>query len=75
MNQNARLLSYLEQHGSITRLEAQTELGILNLWQRVRELEKLSVCIRHDPQVEVKDRFGQTCHVTRYVLEDKFAYG
>ena len=74
MNQNARLLSYLEQHGSITSLEAVDNLGILRLSERVREIEKLGIQINHCP-VEVPNRFGQTCHITRYVLEDKFAYG
>lgn len=38
--QNARLLAYLIKHHFITRLEAAREpLFIMNLWQRVSELE------------------------------------
>lgn len=66
MTQNARLISYLTQHGSITRLEGFTELGIANLWIRVSEIEALGWVISRD-RVQVPTRDGHT-YVTRYTL-------
>ena len=68
MSQPARLLNYLQQHKSITRLEAATHLGIMNLWARIADLEELEFVIQHEEQVEVVDRFGKKCRVTRYTL-------
>ena len=68
MTQNARLLNWLETRGPITRLEAARDLGIMNLWQRIAELEGLGYVIDHEDQVEVQDRFGNKCRVTRYRL-------
>lgn len=69
MTQNARLISYLTQHGSITQLEAFNALGICRLSERVRELEALGWIIRHD-HVQVPSRHLATGHtyVTRYTL-------
>lgn len=69
MSQTARLLSYLEQHPEgITRLEAARDLGIMNLWCRVSEIERLGYIFERQDGVEVPDRFGKTCRVTRYKL-------
>ena len=68
MSQPARLLNYLERHGSITRLEAARELGIMNLWSRVSDLERLGCVVRREDGVKVPDRFGKQCAVTRYTL-------
>lgn len=66
-SQVARLLAYLERHGSITRLEAVRELGIMNLWSRVADLEKLGFVIGREDGVRVPTRDGETT-VTRYTL-------
>ena len=67
--QNGRLLAYLEAHPQgITRLEAARDLGIMNLWCRVSEIEALGYVIGREDGVEVPDRFGKTCRVTRYRL-------
>lgn len=66
MTQNSALRDYLNNHGSITRIESFQELGITNLWQRIRELEASGYLIRREDGVEVRDRRGATCRVTRY---------
>lgn len=68
MSQPARLLVYLETHGSITRLEAARDLGIMNLWSRVSDLERLGCVVQREDGVKVQDRFGKQCAVTRYTL-------
>jgi hypothetical protein len=72
-SQPARLLAYLEQHNSITRLEAFNELGIANLWCRVSDLERLGHFIERE-DVKVPNRLGQTVTVTEYTLT-RVAYG
>jgi len=69
MPQNAKLLTYLEAHGSITTLEAMERLRILRLSQRVIELERLGILIEHQPE---KTKNG--ARVIRYRL-NKFPYG
>ena len=69
MTQNAKLLTYLESHGSITTLEAMERLRILRLSQRVIELERLGILIEHLPE---KTQSG--ARVIRYRL-NKVAYG
>ena len=67
--QNGRLLNWLETHrDGITRLEAARDLGIMNLWCRVSEIEALGYVIGREDGVEVPDRFGKVCRVTRYTL-------
>ena len=64
--------AYLDQHGSITRLQAASELGIMNLWQRISEIEP-TYPIRREDNVKVPDRRGKICHVTRYWKAQQFA--
>ena len=66
MSQPSRLLVYLQQHKSVTRLEAANELGIMNLWCRITDIEKLGWVIGRET-ISVPTRDGHT-HVTRYTL-------
>ena len=67
MSQNGKLLAYLQQHGSVTQLEAFNGMGICRLSERVRELESLGFVIEHR-SVTVPARDGKTARVTRYRL-------
>ena len=69
MTQLAKLLTYLEAHGSITTLEAMERLRILRLSERCRELERLGILIEHKPE---KTPGG--AREVRYRLQ-KVAYG
>ena len=42
------LLDYLQQHGSVTGLQALSELGIMNYKGRIHDLRKLGYTIRTD---------------------------
>ena len=66
MSQNGRLLAHLEQHGSITSMEAFVMLGITQLSARISELEKLDYVIARDP-VKVPTRDGKA-NILRYRL-------
>ncbi len=64
MTQNAKLLSYLEQHPhGITQLEAFNLLGCCRLSERVRELQTLGYVLDHRPE-----RTANGARVIRYVL-------
>ena len=65
MNQHQLILDYIEEHGSITTMEAFLYLGITKLSTRVSELIRRGVKISKVP-VKVPDRRGKLCRVTRY---------
>ena len=65
MNQHQLILDYIEEHGSITTMEAFLNLGITKLSTRVSELIRRGVKISKVP-VKVPDRRGKLCRVTRY---------
>lgn len=67
MSQNAKLLSYLQTHSSITTLEAMTHLGVCRLSERVRELEALGWVLRHE-RVSVPTRDGKRASVVAYSI-------
>lgn len=67
MNQRDRILTYLEENGSITALDAVKELGILQLSARLVELEKRGY--RFDKKQESSlNRYGEKVYYTRYSL-------
>ena len=65
--QNDRIIDYMERFGSITQLEALQDLGVLRLASRISDLRSLGVPIESE-MVEVKNRYGEKCHVKRYRL-------
>ena len=65
--QNARLLDYLKEHGSITPLISWTECGIYRLSARIYDLRRAGHIIS-DEIVTVRNRFGEKCHVAKYTL-------
>ena len=70
MTQLDKLMNYLESHDGITTLEATIQLGICRLSERIRELEREGVSVRHDPE-----KTPNGARVIRYRLDDKVAYG
>jgi hypothetical protein len=66
--QTERLAAWLRAHGSITPLEAWSELGIYRLAARINDLRKQNVPIDTET-VTVRNRFGEPCTVARYVYE------
>ena len=66
MTQDERVIEYIEQHGSITSLEAIRELGNTRLAATMHRLKR-EHCITTET-VEVPNRDGKACHVARYSL-------
>lgn len=62
-----RIRKYLEDFGSITQLQALTDLGIMRLASRISEMRKDGEPIG-DRIIEVKNRYGETCRVKEYYI-------
>lgn len=69
LTQNDRILDYMDEHGSITQLEAIQELGVMRLASRISDLRRMGFPIESTTQ-QVKNRYGETCRVKRYSLGD-----
>lgn len=67
-NQNERILEYLEEFGSITQLDALSDLGIMRLASRISDLRRLGYPIVSEIET-VKNRFGEKVHIKRYRME------
>lgn len=68
MTQTDLVLEYMKQNGSITQLEAITELGVMRLGARIWDLKDQGVVI-HAEQETRKNRYGKPVHYARYRLE------
>ena len=66
--QAQRILDYMQEHGSITQLEALKDLGVFRLASRISELRKNGHQISSQ-MVKVENRYGETCRVKRYSLK------
>ncbi len=64
--QKYELLRYLQEHGSITGLEALTQLGIMSYTKKISQLRAAGIIIRNEWQTK-RSRFGVKRFV-RYVL-------
>jgi hypothetical protein len=67
MNQNKRLLTYLEQGKKVNPLEAWNNLGIYRLASRVCDLRKEGIEVK-DEWLDVSNRFGEFVKVKQYYL-------
>ena len=65
--QSERIMRYMQEHGSVTQLEALNELGVLRLASRISELRRDGYPIESQ-MVSVENRYGEKCRVKRYSL-------
>ena len=68
MNQIQTVLTHLEQHGSITPLEAMERHGIMRLGARIYDLRRMGYKITRISVYSV-NRYGNWVRYARYVLE------
>ena len=68
MTQCERVLKYIDDFGSITQLEAMTDLGIMRLASRVNDLRKAGYPLTAT-MVFSKNRYGEQTHFARYSME------
>ena len=65
--QTQRVLTYMEEHGSISPLEAIRDIGCLRLASRISDLRRQGVKIESET-VTVMNRFGDKTYIKRYRL-------
>lgn len=65
MNQHKAIMDYLDAHGSITPMQAFSDLGITKLSTRVSELIRRGYKVRKIP-TEGKNRYGENVRFMRY---------
>ena len=62
------LLDYLQQHGSVTGLQALSELGIMNYKGRIHDLRKMGYAIRTD-YITRMNAHGEVKTFAQYTLK------
>lgn len=65
MTQTEKVYEYINKHGSITSLEAYTELGITQLGARIFEMKNAGLKIKKTPK-KVKNRNGEEIRIVAY---------
>lgn len=68
MTQKERLLRWFKDNGSITRAEAFTELGIVEMPARICELERMGYEFDRET-IFKKNRYGDNVFFTKYTLK------
>ena len=66
-SQCEKILDYIDRFGSITTLQAFTDLGCTRLASRICDLRQKGYAIA-DKQEKSKNRFGETVHYKRYYI-------
>jgi hypothetical protein len=69
MTQQEAILDYINRFGSITPMQAFSDLGITKLATRVSEMKKDGITLKHE-SIKCKTRLGRTTHYTRYSFEE-----
>ena len=67
MTQAERIINFMEEHGSITSMEAFRKLGITKLTTRISEMRASGMEIDGEV-IKSKNRFGEKTHYMRYTL-------
>lgn len=67
MTQNERILKYMQDHGSISNMEAVNDLRIARLASRIHDIRRLGIGITSRTEYG-ENEYGRY-HYTRYSLE------
>lgn len=67
--QAQRVLSYMQEFGSITQLDALRDLSVMRLASRISDLRREGYIITGKNEA-VKNRHGETCYIKRYSVKD-----
>ena len=65
-----RVLDYMRDFGGITQHQASLDLGVQRLASRISEIKKMGIHVTSE-FVPVQNRYGETCHIKRYKLEEQ----
>ena len=70
MTQKERLLRWFNDNDSITRAEAFTELGIVEMPARICELERMGYEFTRET-ISKRNRYGENVCFTKYTLKGR----
>lgn len=70
MTQKERIYHYMKDFGSITPIQAFSDLGITKLSTRIGEMIKLGIKIEKE-KITVKNRYGDETEVMKYTLGEE----
>ena len=70
MNQKERIINYMKNNGSITPMEAFSELGITKLSTRISEMTREGVEVDRQ-MVKGKNRYNESVSYMEYRLHDR----
>lgn len=68
-SQCKQILQYMEDFGSITPLDAMTDLGVMRLAARISDLRRAGYRISRKTET-AKNRYGRAVRYARYRLEE-----
>ena len=66
-NQEQRILKYIEDHGSITALDAMRDIGVMRLSSRISEMRRKGINIQKRKE-QTETRYGERYNIVRYWL-------
>lgn len=69
MTQTEIILRHLEEHGSITQLDALQEYGIMRLASRICDIKRAGVDVIKETETS-KNRYGEPVRYARYRLRE-----
>lgn len=69
MTQTEKILSFMQENGSITPLDALSEFGCMRLAARISDLRVQGHKIKSERESS-KNRYGECVSYSRYSLED-----
>ena len=69
MTQCEKIVEYIREFGSITTMEAFTDLGITRLASRIHDLQREGFSIDREI-VKGKNRYGESIHYMKYSFKN-----
>ena len=69
MNQEQRIIKYMQDFGSITALDAMKDLGIMRLASRISDLKHRGYKITREYEKSI-NRYGELTKYARYSLKE-----
>jgi hypothetical protein len=69
MTQREAIINYINDFGSITPMQAFSDLGITKLDTRVSEMKKDGIILKHEI-IKGKNRYGRPMHYMKYSFQE-----
>lgn len=70
VTQCRRILAYIEDFGSITQMQALSDLGCMRLASRISDLKRMGIPVRKRT-VSSKNRYGEKVSFAEYYIQQE----